>query len=52
MWPTVVVGILVAVLFVAIIINLIRKKKKGKSNCSCGGNCGLCSMGCKSDNKE
>lgn len=49
MWPTIIVASLVAILFIAIVINEIHKKKTGKSTCSCGGNCGSCGMGC---NKE
>ncbi len=35
--------ILIAVVFFAV-RSMIRSKKKGQ--CSCGGNCGSCSMGC------
>ena len=39
---TIVVAAVVACLFAAIIVKLIRDKKKGKSSCSCG--CGGCAM--------
>ena len=51
MWPTIIVGTLVGILFVAIVVNEIIKKKKGKRTCSCGGNCGLCSSECEYKNK-
>ena len=43
---TVLVGLVIAALFVAVIISEVKKKKSGKSTCSCGGNCGACSL-CK-----
>ena len=46
--PTIIVGSIVAILFVAIIINEIKKKKSGKGGCSCGGNCCACGMNCPS----
>lgn len=39
---TVIISALVAVLLGAIVFNMIRNKKKGKSSCSCG--CGGCPM--------
>ncbi len=41
-FPTILVGGLVAVIFVAIIVSEIRKRKSGKGSCSCG--CSGCSM--------
>ena len=46
--PTIIVGSIVAIMFVAIIVNEIKKKKSGKGGCSCGGNCGACGMNCPS----
>ncbi len=48
---TIIVLSVIAVAFVAIIINEIRKKKQGKSSCSCG--CGGCAFrdSCHSDKK-
>lgn len=43
-WPTILVAVAVAAIFVAIVANEIRKKKKGISSCSCGGSCGGCAM--------
>ena len=43
---TVLVGSVIAALFVAVIISEVKKKKSGKSSCSCGGNCGACDL-CK-----
>ncbi len=40
--PTIIVLVIVAALFVAIIVNEIVKRKKGKAGCSCG--CGGCAM--------
>ncbi len=41
-FPTILVGLIVAVIFVAIIVSEIRKRKSGKGSCSCG--CDGCSM--------
>ncbi|MDO4608658.1 MAG: FeoB-associated Cys-rich membrane protein [Clostridia bacterium] len=40
--PTIIILSVIAVIFVAIVINEIRKKKQGKSSCSCG--CGGCAF--------
>lgn len=52
-WPTILIAAVVAVIFFAIVINEIRKKKQGKGSCSCGGSCGACPMGgsCHSTDK-
>lgn len=43
--PTIIVGAIVAAVFVAIIVNEIRKKKKGISSCGCGcENCASAGM--------
>ena len=39
---TVIVALIVAAIFVAIIVSQVRKKKQGKGSCSCG--CSDCSM--------
>lgn len=44
MWPTIIIASLIGVIFVAIVVNEIVKKIKGKSSCSCGGNCGACGL--------
>ena len=46
MLPTIIVASIIAFVFIAIIVNEIRKKKSGRSSCSCGGNCGSCSEAC------
>ena len=40
--PTIIISIIVAAIFLAIVINGIIKKKNGKGGCSCG--CSGCSM--------
>jgi len=40
--PTIIVASVVAVIFIAIVINGIRRRKSGKGGCSCG--CGGCAM--------
>lgn len=42
MFPTIIITCIIAVVFLAIIINGIRNKKNGKGSCSCG--CGGCAM--------
>lgn len=42
--PTLIVLALVAAALAAIIYGQIRRKKQGKSSCSCGGSCGACPM--------
>lgn len=39
---TIIVAAIVAVLFVAIVVNEIKKRKNGKGSCSCG--CSGCAM--------
>jgi hypothetical protein len=53
MIPTIIIASVIAVIFIAIVANEIRKKKKGIPSCSCGGNCAACGI-CphQSDNKE
>ena len=51
MMPTIIIATVIAVIFIAVIVNEVRKKKSGKSSCSCGGNCGACGMGCHEEKK-
>lgn len=51
MIATVIISTVLGLAFVAIIANEIYKKKKGRSSCSCGGNCGACGL-CHSHNHE
>ncbi len=44
MLATIIIGSIVAVIFVAIIVSQVRKIKSGKGFCSCGGSCGGCAM--------
>lgn len=41
---TIVVACIIAIPFIAVVLNEIIKKKKGKPSCSCGGNCGACGI--------
>lgn len=43
-WPTFIIAAIVAVIFVAIVVSEIRKRKSGRGSCSCGGSCGACPM--------
>jgi len=40
--PTIIAGLIVLVVFVAIVGRGIYNKRHGKRGCSCGGNCGSC----------
>lgn len=42
--PTIVIATVVLAVFVAIVAGEVRKKKQGKSSCSCG--CSGCSADC------
>jgi len=48
-WPTIIVAFLVAAAVVAIVVNEIRKKKRGESSCSCS--CSGCPMSGKCHKK-
>ena len=41
-WPTIIVATIIGLIFVVIVVTQIRNRMKGKSSCSCGGNCGAC----------
>ena len=43
-WLSYVLVAIIAAVFVAIVVCGIRNKIKGKSSCSCGGNCGACGL--------
>ena len=40
--PTMIVAVIVAAVFIAIVVNEIKKRKSGRGGCSCG--CGSCGM--------
>ena len=40
--PTIIIAAIVAAVFVAIVVNEIKKRKSGRGSCSCG--CGSCGM--------
>lgn len=40
--PTIIIAVIIAAIFIAIVVTGIRNKKNGKSSCSCG--CGGCAM--------
>ena len=46
MVPTIIVGSVVALIFIAIVVNEIYKRKAGKITSPCGKNCGACGL-CK-----
>lgn len=49
--PTILIGTLVAVVFLVIIIREVRNRKKGKGSCSCGcSDCGMSDI-CHGDKK-
>lgn len=50
MWPTIIVGAIVAAIFIAVIVKMIKDKKAGKSSCSCG--CAGCPMSGSCHNKS
>ena len=44
MWPTILVSAVLVAILTAIVVCWIKRKKSGKSSCSCGGNCGACGL--------
>ncbi|MFR9214982.1 MAG: FeoB-associated Cys-rich membrane protein [Ruthenibacterium sp.] len=40
--PTIILGLIVLAVFVAIVAGGIRKRRRGGHSCSCGGGCGGC----------
>ncbi len=47
--PTIIVLLIVAGVFTAIVVNEIRNRIKGKGSCSCG--CEGCTLNCHEKNK-
>jgi len=50
--PTVLIGLLILGLFVAVVVKLVRDTKHGKGGCTCGGNCSHCGACGVCHNKE
>lgn len=46
MWPSVIILLLIAVAFTAVVVGGIRNKRKGGGCGSCGGACGSCGLNC------
>jgi hypothetical protein len=45
--PTILTSIIVgiiALLFAAVVIGMIKKRRRGEHICSCGGNCAACGL--------
>ena len=40
--PTILIGLLILAIFVSIIVQQVRKKKRGENGCGCG--CGGCAL--------
>ncbi len=51
MWPTILVSAVLVAILTAIVVCWIKRKKSGKSSCSCGGNCGACGL-CGSNHRN
>jgi len=45
--PTILVGLVVLAVFIAIVARGIHNKKLGQGGCSCGGDCGSCHGCCR-----
>lgn len=45
--PTIIVGLIVLVVFAAIVGKGIYNRRHGRGGCSCGGDCGACGGGCR-----
>lgn len=43
-WSTIIIAVIIAAVFIAIVVNAVRSKKKGKHSCSCVGGCSGCAM--------
>ncbi len=50
-WSTIIVAGIVAVVFLTIVYNEVRRIKSGKGACSCGGSCASCGL-CKNHAQE
>ena len=44
--PTILIGLIIFVLFAAIVARGIHNTRQGKGGCSCGGSCSSCGCGC------
>ncbi len=44
--PTIIIGLVVLGIFVAIVARGIHNRKNGKGGCSCGSDCGACGGSC------
>lgn len=44
--PTIIIGLAVLGIFVAIVTRGIHNRKNGKGGCSCGSDCGACGGSC------
>ena len=49
-WQNLLVGGIVCAVITLVIVFMVRAKKKGKSGCSCGHDCGSCG-GCEQKEK-
>ncbi|HIT68293.1 MAG TPA: FeoB-associated Cys-rich membrane protein [Candidatus Aphodomonas merdavium] len=49
---TILISLFLLAAVVAIIINLISKKRRGESACGCGGSCAGCPMGCNCHSRK
>ena len=41
---TSIIGGIIALLFAAVVIGMIKKRRRGEHICSCGGNCDACGL--------
>lgn len=44
--PTIIIGLVVLAIFVAIVARGVHNRKNGKGGCSCGGDCASCGGSC------
>ena len=49
--PTVIIAAVIAVAVIAIIVNNVRKSKRGEGSCACSGGCSGCKNSCCSAEK-
>lgn len=47
-FPTLIVGLIILVVFVAIVAQGVYNRKHGMGGCSCSGDCGACCGSCHS----
>ena len=48
---TLIISGIIALLFAAVVIGIIKKRRRGEHICSCGGNCAACGL-CPGANKD